>query len=305
MASNLGLANAAERMAAIQRESGSPEVRGAMLTALNTLRYAGIESALKLGMSDANADVRTVALGLMRGQNLSGPALAEMSKTIFEKGSEKEQQQLIQVLGAMPVSKTEPILLGLIDRMAAKTLPPSLALELNEAIDSTKSAPLIAKLAPFRSTGMTVADYQDALFGGDRMAGRRYFMTNSTGQCVRCHAIGGQGGEVGPSLTNIGNVLTRDQLLQALIEPSARLAPGFGSVMLTLADGQVVNGILMQESGHELVLKTTEAEPLKIAVSRIAKRENMPSSMPPMGYLLSKREIRDVVEFLSNLKGGR
>jgi putative heme-binding domain-containing protein len=305
MASNLGLANAAERMAAIQRESGSPEVRGAMLTALNTLRYAGIESALKLGMSDANADVRTVALGLMRGQNLSGPALAEMSKTIFEKGSEKEQQQLIQVLGAMPVSKTEPILLGLIDRMAAKTLPPSLALELNEAIDSTKSAPLIAKLAPFRSTGMTVADYQDALFGGDRQAGRRYFMTNSTGQCVRCHAIGGQGGEVGPSLTNIGNVLTRDQLLQALIEPSARLAPGFGSVMLTLADGQVVNGILMQESGHELVLKTTEAEPLKIAVSRIAKRENMPSSMPPMGYLLSKREIRDVVEFLSNLKGGR
>ncbi len=302
MAGSLGLTNATGQLAKIQQESGSPEVRGAMLTALNTLRYAGMESALKLGMSDANADVRTVALGLMRGQNLSAAALAEMSKTIFEKGSEKEQQQLIQVLGAMPVAKTEPILLGLIDRMAAKTLPPSLALELNEAIDSTKSAPLIAKLAPFRSTGMTVADYQDALFGGDRQAGRRYFMTNSTGQCVRCHAIGGQGGEVGPPLTNIGNVLTREQLLQALIEPSARLSPGYGSVMLTLTDGQTINGILMQESDRELVLKTTEAEPLKVAVSRIAKRENMPSSMPPMGYLLSKREIRDVVEFLSNLK---
>lgn len=302
MASSLSLTNANEQMSRLQQESKSPEVRGAMLKALNTLHYSGIESALKLGMDDPNPDVRTVALGLMGGQNLSSAALADMSKTIFEKGTEKEQQQLIQVLGTMPVANTEPILASLIDRVAAKTLPPSLALELNEAVDSTKSAPLIAKLAPFRSTGMTVADYQDALFGGDRQAGRRYFMTNSTGQCVRCHAIGGQGGEVGPPLTNIGNVLTRDQLLQALIEPSARLSPGYGTVMLTLADGQTVSGILMQESDQELVLKTTEAEPLKVAVSRIKKRENMPSSMPPMGYLLSKREIRDVVEFLSNLK---
>lgn len=305
MAANLGLTNSGEKLAKLQQESASPEVRAAMLTALNTLRYTGMESALKLGMNDTNADVRTVALGLMAGQNLSSAALSDMSKTIFEKGTEKEQQQLIQVLGRMPVTSTEPILAGLIDRMAAKTLPPSLALELNEAVDSTKSTALIAKLAPFRSTGMTVADYQDALFGGDRQAGRRYFLTNSTGQCVRCHAIGGQGGDVGPSLTNIGNVLTRDQLLQALIEPSARLSPGYGSVMVTLTDGQTINGVLMQESERELVLKTTEAEPLKVAVSRIAKRENMPSSMPPMGYLLSKREIRDVVEFLSNLKGGR
>ncbi|WP_375445827.1 HEAT repeat domain-containing protein [uncultured Fibrella sp.] len=302
MASNLGITSATDKLAKLQQESNSPEVRGAMLTALNKLNYGGMESALKLGMSDSDPDVRTVALGLMRGQNLSAAALSDMSKVIFEKGTEKEQQQLIQVLGAMPVAKTEPILASLIDRMAAKTLPPSLALELNEAVDSTKSAPLIAKLAPFRSTGMTVADYQDALFGGDRQAGRRYFMTNSTGQCVRCHAIGGQGGEVGPPLTNIGNVLTRDQLLQALIEPSARLSPGYGTVMLTLADGQTVSGILMQESDSELVLKTTEAEPLKVAVSRVKKRENMPSSMPPMGYLLSKREIRDVVEFLANLK---
>ncbi|MEZ0485467.1 DUF7133 domain-containing protein [Fibrella aquatica] len=305
MATSLSLTNANEQMSKLLQESKSPEVRGAMLTALNSLRYQGMESALKLGMSDANADVRTVALGLMGGQNLSSAALTDMAKAIFEKGTEKEQQQLIQVLGKMPVANTEPILASLIDRTAAKTLPPSLSLDLNEAVDASKSATLIAKLAPFRSTGMTVADYQDALFGGDRLAGRRYFMTNSTGQCVRCHAIGGQGGEVGPSLTNIGNVLTRDQLLEALIEPSARLSPGYGSVMLTLTDGQTVNGILMQESSTELVLKTTEAEPLKVAASRIAKRENMPSSMPPMGYLLSKREIRDMVEFLANLKGGR
>jgi quinoprotein glucose dehydrogenase len=174
---------------------------------------------------------------------------------------------------------------------------------LGEAVDSTKSAALIAKLAPLRSQGMTAADFQDALFGGNAQLGRRYFMTNSAAECVRCHSIGGQGGEVGPSLSNIGNVLSREQILQALVEPSARLSPGFGMVMLTLKDGTSAAGISWQkENEHELVLKTSEAEPLKIAVARIAKRENVPSSMPPMGTIMSKREIRDVVEFLSGLK---
>lgn len=302
MVSNLEITSALDRLAKLQQESNSAEVRGAALTALSSLKYTGLESAMKRGMNDADADVRTVALGLMKGQNLSTAALDDMSKTIFDKGSEKEQQQLLQVLGSMPVANTEPILAGLVDRMGAKKLSPSLALELTEAVDATKSPTLIAKLAPFRSTGGGVADYQDALFGGNRQLGRRYFMTNSAAQCVRCHAIGGQGGEVGPSLTNIGNLLSRDQILEALIEPSARLSPGYGSVMLTLKDGQSVSGVLMQESDHELLLKTSEAEPLKIAVSRIAKRENLPSSMPPMGYIMSKREIRDMVEFLVNLK---
>jgi quinoprotein glucose dehydrogenase len=73
-------------------------------------------------------------------------------------------------------------------------------------------------------------------------------------------------------------------------------------VVLTLKDGTSAAGILSEENDHELILKTSEAEPLKIPVARIAKRDNVPSSMPPMGSIMTKREIRDVVEFLSGLK---
>lgn len=302
MLTNLGVTENNAALAKILETHKDPKVRAAMLVALNNLKYTDMETVMKKGMTDSDADVRTAALGMVGSVNMSKETLTDISKTIFEKGSVREQQQMLRVLGEMPIAKTESIFDNLIGKMADKTLSPSLALDLGEAVDSTKSAPLIAKLAPLRSKGATVADFQDALFGGNAQLGRRYFMTNSAAECVRCHSVGGQGGEVGPSLSNIGNVLTREQILQALIEPSARLSPGYGMVMLTLKDGTSAAGILSQESEHELVLKTSEAEPLKIPVARIAKRENVPSSMPPMGSIMSKREIRDVVEFLSGLK---
>jgi quinoprotein glucose dehydrogenase len=302
MLTNLNVSENNAALAKILNDHKDPKVRAAMLTALNDLKYTDMETVMKKGMNDSDADVRTAALGMVGNVTMSKEALTDISQTIFDKGSVREQQQMLRVLGTLPVAKTETIFTDLIGKMVDKKLPNSLALDLGEAVDSTKSTALIAKLAPLRSQGMTAADFQDALFGGNAQLGRRYFMTSSAAECVRCHSIGGQGGEVGPSLSNIGNVLSREQILQALVEPSARLSPGFGMVMLTLKDGTSAAGILAQENEHELVLKTSEAEPLKIAVARIAKRENVPSSMPPMGTIMSKREIRDVVEFLSGLK---
>jgi quinoprotein glucose dehydrogenase len=238
----------------------------------------------------------------VNGSVLSQQALADVVNTIFSKGSVKEQQQMLRILGGIPAAKSEPVLDKLVTRMGNRELSPNINLELTEAVEATKSEALLARLNALKPKGTGVADYMDALLGGDRQQGARYFYTNSTGQCVRCHAVNGRGGEVGPALTNIGNTLSREQILEALIEPSARLSPGYGTVMLTLKDGQTVSGILMEETPEELVLKTSEAEPLKVPVGRIGKRENMPSSMPPMGYIMSKREIRDVVEFLTSLK---
>ena len=107
---------------------------------------------------------------------------------------------------------------------------------------------------------------------------------------------------MGPILANIGNIFTREQLLEALIEPTKRLSPGYGSVSMTLKGGQVVSGILLEEDMDELVLRTSAAEPIKIALDRVETRTNLPSSMPAMGGIMTKREIRDVIEFLANRK---
>lgn len=107
---------------------------------------------------------------------------------------------------------------------------------------------------------------------------------------------------MGPALDNIANILSRDQLLESLIEPSARLAPGYGSVTITLTDGQKVQGVLIEERKNDLLLRTAEAEPMEIPLKRIAKRENAMSAMPPMGRMITRRELRDLMEYLGSLK---
>jgi putative membrane-bound dehydrogenase-like protein len=278
------------------------EVRSAMITALHKLKYDQMESIIKAGMNDTDEKVRTTALGLLGDLNISKENLPGIVKPIFEKGSLSEQQQLLRVLGKMNPAKSEPVLSNVIDQLLAKKLSEGLTLELIEATEATHSETLIAKASKLRASDSGVNEYAGTLLGGNRGRGRNIFFWNSTAQCVRCHAIGDQGGMVGPSLSNIGNSLSREQLLQALVEPSARLAPGFGMVKLTLKDGQQVTGTLMREDAEELILKTSQAEPLEVPVGRIEKRENYPSSMPPVGKTLTKEEIRDVIEFLSSLK---
>jgi quinoprotein glucose dehydrogenase len=303
MLGNLNITDYNSQLEELMISSEDAKMKSSILDALVTLKHDDIEKIIKLGMEDDDKNVRTTALKYLGELNISKENLPEIVNPIFQKGTTREQQQVISVLGEMPLDKTETILEGLIDQMIDGKLASDLTLDLIETISTTKSKKLIAKVEPLKTTGNTVDAFKETLYGGDSQQGRDYFMNNSTGQCIRCHAASGNGSTVGPNLANIGNILTREQILEAMIEPSARLSPGFGTVSLFLKDGQNVTGTLLEEHEEKLILQTSEAEPLEITISRIEKRQNIPSSMPPMGTLMSKREIRDMVEFLANRKG--
>ena len=300
--SELNISEYNNELANIYNNSDNAKVRAAVLPALNKLKYAQLEAVIKKGIDDKDESVRTVALSLLNNDNVSKESLPTLVQTIFTKGGVREQQQILVVLGKLTIDKTQSILAGLIDQLEKKQLSPNVSLELKEAVEASGSDALKTKMAAIKPGASPMDEYMESLFGGNRNNGRNVFNYNSTVQCVRCHNMGSEGGSVGPNLAKIGGILSREQILQALIEPSARLSPGYGTVSLKLKDGQEVTGTLAKENAVELVITTSDAEPLVIPVSRIAKRENMPSSMPAMGTLLTKREIRDVVEFLSGLK---
>ena len=280
----------------------SPEVRSAMLSTLGSLKSVLIDKGMSIGMLDKNQKVKQTAIGLLPQIELSKEDLSKIIDPIFKSGTVGEQQKILGVLGEIPLAKSETALKKLISEGKRGRLNQSVILDLIEATEATKSDQLIEALGNLKNGGNTTDAYKETLHGGSWWQGRDVFNNNAAAQCVRCHAVKGAGGQVGPALDNIANILSREQILEALIEPSKRLAPGYGTVTITLKDGQTVIGILDQETDKELIIRTSDAEPMEIAVSRIKTRKNSISAMPAAGKLISKRELRDLIEYLSSLK---
>ncbi len=286
----------------IMKSHTSPKAKAAALEALTLLNFENIENAIKIGMSDKNQNVRSVAINALPHLKMSKENLPDIVTPIFKYGSVRDQQSILKTLKNLPIENTQLILKNLLKKAKNKTLSRSVTLDLFETVETSKSAELIELLNGIRDKSNVLSNYSEVLYGGKHRSGFNIFNYNATAQCVRCHAVNGAGGDVGPPLDNIANVLNRQEILEALVVPSKRLAPGYGNVILTLDNEQTVVGILEKETKNELTLRTSEAEPLIIAASRIKHRENVISSMPPMGQLLSKRELRDLITYLSSLK---
>ncbi|WP_036385319.1 PVC-type heme-binding CxxCH protein [Muricauda sp. MAR_2010_75] len=302
LVSSLQLKGHENRLVQLMRSHPSPLARSEALKALGNVGYDQLAQVMRLGMGDENAQVRRTAVGLIGELSLSKDELPGVVNPIFDKGGIGEQQALLEVLSEMPVEKSEAVLLSLLQRAARGNIDEAVMLDLIEAASNSGSEKLGNQLAALQNQGYGTGAYTETLHGGSWWDGQTVFVSNPTAQCVRCHALKGSGGKVGPALDDIGNTLSREQILEALIEPSKRIAPGYGSVTLTLTNGQEVTGLLEEENEEGLILRTSDAEPLEVAHSRIQSRRNSPSGMPPMGKLINKRELRDLIEYLSSLK---
>ena len=60
---------------------------------------------------------------------------------------------------------------------------------------------------------------------------------------------------------------------------------------------------IRSETETTLSIKIGNQEAREIDQTSIMERNSIPSSMPPMGQILNKKEIRDVVAYLGTLKG--
>ncbi len=300
--SSLQLTGHENRLVQLMRTHPSPQARSEALNALGNTGYNQLAEVMRMGMGDENAQVRRTAVGLIGELSLSEEELPSVVNPIFSKGGVGEQQALLEVLAEMSVEKSEVVLSNLLQQAARGSIDEAVMLDLIEAASNNGSQKLQDQLATLQNQGYGSGAYTETLYGGSRWDGQTVFISNATAQCVRCHALNGSGGKVGPPMDNIGNILSREQILEALIEPSKRIAPGYGSVTLTLTNGQEVTGLLEAENEEGLILRTSDAEPLEVAHSRIQSRRNLPSAMPAMGKMISKRELRDLIEYLSNLK---
>jgi len=302
--SKTGISQGAAPLLNLLKNDREASVRVEALKALAAMKDQQIGEAIKLALTDKDKVVRVAGIDLIGKMDIPKELMVSLLSDVINTKTMEEKQAALLTLGNLPVQNTSKVFDDLLKKMSSGKLSPDTYLELAEAIDSSRSPELISnykKISATLSPDTLASAYAGSLTGGDPDRGRRIFFRNQSAQCIRCHSYDDIGGNAGPRLNGIAGRLTRQQILESLINPSARITPGFGVVTLQLKDGKNISGVLVEESNTSLTIKGDKQNDV-ILKDQIVKRINAASSMPEMKFILSKKEIRDVVSFLSELK---
>ena len=223
-------------------------------------------------------------------------------KKMLTDGSPPVMQACLNELNSLPTERTRPILKSLVARMKTRELSREVWLELFRAC--APHPELKADLDEFltsRDQTTKLGTFQVSQQGGDPERGKTIFEYHPA-QCHRCHQVNGLGGSAGPDLTHIARSLSRQQLIEALVYPSQRIAPGFGTITVDLKDGETVTGLVVEDTEKNLRLRQPDQSVRAIPSSDIEVKTSPISSMPPMGDVLTLAEMRDLISYLATLK---
>ena len=112
---------------------------------------------------------------------------------------------------------------------------------------------------------------------------------------------------MGPELTSIGTVRSADDLLEAIVEPSASLVRSYEPVSVTTRDGEERLGILRRDDARGITLVTGPGSTLQIDRADITAVTPSTVSLMPAGLdeQITRQELADLIEFLKNTRWGR
>ncbi len=144
---------------------------------------------------------------------------------------------------------------------------------------------------------------QAALRIGDVGEGRKLFYGKAT--CSMCHSVIDQGGKFGPDLTNIGEIRSQHDILEAILYPSASFAREYETSKV-VTKTTTYSGIIKQQLGETMMMETGPGSSVRISRRDITSIELETVSMMPPGLnkQLSEQEMSDLMAYLSTLPDG-
>ncbi|MFM8420023.1 MAG: LamG-like jellyroll fold domain-containing protein, partial [Verrucomicrobiota bacterium] len=137
---------------------------------------------------------------------------------------------------------------------------------------------------------------------GSAARGKAVFSPN----CGVCHAVGGQGGKIGPALDGAG-AHGDEYLLRNILVPDAAMEAGYRRFRIETKDGDVHEGMLAGSDGAALLLRQPGSEDRRFARDTVRRSGFLRSSMMPEGLLegLQEGQVADLFAYLRTLGGGR
>ena len=164
------------------------------------------------------------------------------------------------------------------------------------------AAPIRAKAATLDAARVArLQELTPKLGTGDVGRGRQVFFGEKVA-CGTCHAIGAEGGTLGPDLTTVGAVRSGGDLLEALLFPNASIVQGYESYRVDTFEASLI-GVLGRETADGVTVRTAATEETYVPRADITAMEQYPLSLMPEGLDagITEEELLDLLAFLQSL----
>ena len=278
----------------LKNQQASSPLRVLALENLNT------KEAIAYALETDLVDLRVKAVGMLIG---SDPDQAKriLGDQLAFYSSIQQAQSALASLAQIASPEADKLIEYFAKGMESGEVPAELSLDVLEAAMKRGFKDVVSAFDSKRDSGDPIGAFVECLEGGDVRSGENIVNTHLGAQCIRCHRVSSaSGSKIGPNLKNIGRK-ERSYLLRSLVDPGADIAKGFGMISVSLNNGSIVSGLLGSETGDTLEVLSMDGSSELIDKAKIASRTAPMSTMPPVGLILTKRELRDVIAFLSGL----
>lgn len=201
---------------------------------------------------------------------------------------------LVSALNASPADRLDNLSLTDLERIVA-TFPTEV---------QSYAASLISKLGKHQSERLSVLQgLEDGLTHGDVAAGRNLFYGKAL--CSTCHSVAGNGAKFAPDLTNIGEIRSAHDILEAIVYPGASFAREYETSRIVTKTA-TYTGIVKEQLPETIRIESGPGVTLIIPVNEVTVIEPQNASLMPAGLhkQLSNTELSDLMAYLTSLPDG-
>jgi putative heme-binding domain-containing protein len=140
---------------------------------------------------------------------------------------------------------------------------------------------------------------------GDAKVGRHiFFDAKSKVQCVKCHAIEGEGGRIGPPLDHVAYKRSPEFIMESILQPSKDIDPQYEALQVVTKQGVIITGLRVNETNFSVQLREENGRFHSFAKSELESVDVLKKSLMPenIAEQLTVKELHDLFAFLLTLE---
>jgi putative heme-binding domain-containing protein len=288
----------------LQREDVPYSVHKAAAFALAELGHPFLSEPNKNPAKFSESARIATTCALVRRTPASGANI--VVELLRDKRSEVEIEELLNAV----LTKRNAIIPFAKALDASQPIPADNAIHIRRLVETSgiKNGELLAALSKLGSVQRSprsmdqLALLVEQSARGNVAQGREIFQRAEL-TCIKCHAVKGKGGEIGPDLSSIGAAAPVDYLIESLLAPSNKIKEGYRMSVIITEDGDAYSGTVVREDDRIVLIRNAVGQENRILKSKIESRETSGTSMMPSGLTanLPDEEFLDLIAYLSSL----